>query len=357
MIVLRSATEKFESDARVGDILIVKVKRCDIVGACVKPLCFATRLKRDLEWLDLQLLAPVSALSRRVAVGEYLEARISSVSPVKVELLEAPPLSSSELPEYFRNGREMPRHSQFRNYVEESGMLRNPYLAETLHLPTISEYSFLDLDGIEKDRSEPAWVLRKKQNEMLADEYVVRGVEHMRSGNREAAIVVLNQALDINSKCVEALVARGAAYSTNGHYVLAEADFDRALLLEPTHTNARNYMVETLVKYASLLEVQGDVENARIKFEKVLQLKEDRRARAALAKLDKKKRSPSVEILEDQRDKSRTRKNTHRDEIEEEKKKRRRMQEEERERKRELHDNRAKLREMEEFIKALRDKK
>lgn len=29
-------------------------------------------------------------------------------------------------------------------------MLRNPYLAETLHLPTISEYSFLDLDGIEK---------------------------------------------------------------------------------------------------------------------------------------------------------------------------------------------------------------
>lgn len=42
--------------------------------------------------------------------------------------------------------------------------------------------------------------------------------------------------------------------------------------------------------------MQGDVENARIKFEKVLQLKEDRRARAALAKLDKKKRSPSVEI-------------------------------------------------------------
>ncbi|VDM81232.1 unnamed protein product [Strongylus vulgaris] len=82
------AIEKFEEDARVGDILIVKVKRYDVVGAYVKPLCFATRIKRDLEWLDLQLLTPLSALSRRVAVGQYLEARISSVKPVQIELLE-----------------------------------------------------------------------------------------------------------------------------------------------------------------------------------------------------------------------------------------------------------------------------
>ncbi|KAK6056833.1 tetratricopeptide repeat protein [Cooperia oncophora] len=65
--------------------------------------------------------------------------------------------------------------------------------------------------GVRPDRAEPASAIRKRQNEMLADEYVVRGVEHMRSGNREAAIVVLNQALDINPHCVEALVARGAA--------------------------------------------------------------------------------------------------------------------------------------------------
>ncbi|VDL65794.1 unnamed protein product, partial [Nippostrongylus brasiliensis] len=229
--------------------------------------------------LFLQLLAPVSALSRRLSVGQYLEARISSVRPVKIELLEAPPLSASELPEYFRNGRDMPRHARFRDYIEESGMLRNPYLTEALHLPTTSLYSFLRLDGLEADRAEPASLLRKRQNEMLADEYVVRGVEQMRSGNREAAIVVLNQALEINPHCVEALVARGAAYSTNGHYVLAEADFEKALSLAPAHPNARNYMVETLVKHGSLLEVQGDVENARAKFEKVLQIKEDRRAR------------------------------------------------------------------------------
>ncbi|KHJ74719.1 tetratricopeptide repeat protein [Oesophagostomum dentatum] len=87
---------------------------------------------------------------------------------------------------------------------------------------------------------------------MLADEYVVRGVEQMRSGNRESAIVTLNQALEIYPHCVEALVARGAAYSTNAQYTLAEADFDQALALAPTHSNARNYMVETLVKHASL---------------------------------------------------------------------------------------------------------
>ncbi|KAK6056831.1 tetratricopeptide repeat protein, partial [Cooperia oncophora] len=351
-----SALNKFEEDARVDDILIVKVKRCDIVGAYVKPLCFATRIKRDLEWLDIQLLTPLSALSRRVSVGQYLEARISSLNPVKVELLEAPPLSTNELPEYFRIGRELPRHTEFRDYIEDKKLMRNTYLAEALHLSTTPPYSFLKLEGIEMDRAEPASAIRKRQNEMLADEYVVRGVEHMRSGNREAAIVVLNQALDINPHCVEALVARGAAYSTNGHYVLAESDFDLALSLMPTHSNARNYMVETLVKYASLLEVQGDLENAKSKFEKVLRIKEDRRARAALAKMDRKKRSPSVEILEDDSDKPKS-KNPKRSDIEEEKRKRRRTQEAERERKRERHDNREKLREMEEFIKALREKK
>ncbi|KAL6732341.1 hypothetical protein Aduo_003110 [Ancylostoma duodenale] len=371
-----SAIEKFEEDARVGDILIVKVKKCDVVGAYVKPLCFATRIKRDLEWIDLQLLTPLSALSRRVAVGQYLEARVSSVQPVKVELLEAPPLASNELPEYFRNGRDMPRHSRYWEFVENNGMLRNTYLAEALRLPTVSPFSFLNIEGIERDRAEPASALRKRQNEMLAEEYVVRGVEQMRSGNRESAIVTLNQALEINPHCVEALVARGAAYSTNGHYALAEADFDQALALAPTHSNARNYMVETLVKHASLLEVQGEVETARAKFEKVLRIKEDRRARTALAKLDRKKRSPSVEILTDEeslesialsrksldfsvekgRNKSKSRRNS-REDIEEEKRKRRRTQEAERERKRERHDNREKLREMEEFIKALREKK
>ncbi|CAJ0595830.1 unnamed protein product [Cylicocyclus nassatus] len=363
-----SAIEKFEEDARVGDILIVKVKRCDVVGAYVKPLCFATRIKRDLEWLDLQFLTPLSALSRRVAVGQYLEARICSVQPVKVELLEAPPLATNELPEYFRNGRDMPRHSRYWDYIEESGLLRNTYLAETLRFPIVSPYSFLVIEGLEKDRAEPASLLRKRQNEMLAEEYVVRGVEQMRSGNRESAIVVLNQALEINPHCVEALVARGAAYSTNGHYPLAEADFDKALELAPTHANARNYMVETLVKHASLLEVQGEVDNAKLKYEKVLRLKEDRRARTALAKLNKRKRSPSVEIVtleetletieqsrksidilvENDRDKSRSRRST-REDPEAEKRKRRRTQEAERERKRE----REKLREMEEFIKAL----
>ncbi|KAK6009805.1 hypothetical protein OSTOST_25236 [Ostertagia ostertagi] len=127
-------------------------------------------------------------------------------------------------------------------------------------------------------------------------------------------------------------------YSTNGHYVLAEADFDLALSLMPTHSNARNYMVETLVKYASLLEVQGDLENAKSKFEKVLRLKEDRRARTALAKLDRKKRSPSVEILENDNDKPES-KNAKRSDVEEEKRKRRSTQEAERERKRERNDH------------------
>ncbi|KAJ1360746.1 hypothetical protein KIN20_019795 [Parelaphostrongylus tenuis] len=249
----------------------------------------------------------------------------------------------------------------FGNISVVLGLLHNTYLAETFHLPIKSPYSFLRLDGFEKDRAEPASLIRRRQNEMLAEEFAVRGVEQMRSGNRESAIVIFNQALEINPECVEALVARGAAYSTNGHYTLAEADFDKALLLVPTHTNARNYMVETLVKHASLLEVQGDLENARSKFEKVLQIKDDRRARTALAKFNRKKKSPSVEIVEVDRGRSKARMNSHhgdrtRDDVEEEKRKRRRTQEAERERKRERHDNREKLRQMEEFIRMLKEK-
>ncbi|KAK6056604.1 hypothetical protein COOONC_05893 [Cooperia oncophora] len=74
------------------------------------------------------------------------------------------------------------------------------------------------------------------------------------------------------------------------------------------------------------LEVQGDLENAKSKFEKVLRIKEDRRARAALAKMDRKKRSPSVEILEDDSDKPKS-KNPKRSDIEEEKRKRRQVRE------------------------------
>uniref|UniRef100_A0A1I7WIX7 Retrovirus-related Pol polyprotein from transposon TNT 1-94 n=1 Tax=Heterorhabditis bacteriophora TaxID=37862 RepID=A0A1I7WIX7_HETBA len=51
-----SALEKFEKDVRIDDILVVKVKKFDVVGAFVKPMCFAMRLKRDLEWLEMQVL-------------------------------------------------------------------------------------------------------------------------------------------------------------------------------------------------------------------------------------------------------------------------------------------------------------
>ncbi|KHJ75491.1 hypothetical protein OESDEN_24893, partial [Oesophagostomum dentatum] len=99
------------------------------------------------------------------------------------------------------------------------------------------------------------------------------------------------------------------------------------------------------------LDVQGEKDTAIAKYEKVLRIKEDRRARTALAKLNKRKRSPSVEILEE-KERSKSRHST-REDNEEEKRKRRSSQELERERKRERRAAREKLREMEEFIKAL----
>uniref|UniRef100_A0A1I7WIT5 TPR_REGION domain-containing protein n=1 Tax=Heterorhabditis bacteriophora TaxID=37862 RepID=A0A1I7WIT5_HETBA len=178
------------------------------------------------------------------------------------------------------------------------------------------------MDGLEQDRQEPASHLRRRQDAELAMEHVVKGVTEMKSGNRVTAIQQFNQALTIDPLCVDALVARGAALyqacmcrysnrklvdsitlcvpprlSNEGHFTEAEADFDQALTIQRDHQNARNYMVETLISYAGLLEVQGEVEQARAKYEKVLMIKEERRAKAGLEKLNKKKEVLQLKLV------------------------------------------------------------
>ncbi|VDO69161.1 unnamed protein product [Onchocerca flexuosa] len=77
-----------------------------------------------------------------------------------------------------------------------------------------------------------------------------RGVDKIREGENNVAVQHFNKALSICEKNVEALVGRAAAYANMGQYNLAETDLDAALAIDASHTNARNYMIETLLQEA-----------------------------------------------------------------------------------------------------------
>lgn len=73
----------------------------------------------------------------------------------------------------------------------------------------------------------------------------------------------MNKALNIDPRNVEGLVARGALYANSGSFKKAVADFEFALQLNPSHSNARKYMGETLVALGRSFEEEGKNEEAR----------------------------------------------------------------------------------------------
>ncbi|CAI4221660.1 unnamed protein product [Auanema sp. JU1783] len=286
--------QNFENSVRVGDRIVVKVKKFDAAGAYLKAICYYKRIKRDLEWLDYQLLAPLHALSRRLSIGEYRLVNVTSVSPVKVELLEVPPLTFNDLPEYFRLGSELPSKSNFWKYCPAMKQYKNHYIPNTLGFPTKSKLTFLPLDNFEEDCTETASLMRKFQDEELATYHVVQGVDLMKEPNYAAAIFEFNRAIQIYPKCTDAYVAKGAALSNQKNYEAAEKELEKALEINPDHVNAKTYLVETLMKIAASHTEKKDVEKARASYEKVLTIKADKRAKEALDSLNRKKDSPEA---------------------------------------------------------------
>lgn len=73
----------------------------------------------------------------------------------------------------------------------------------------------------------------------------------------------MNNALNIDPRNVEGLVARGALYANNGSFKKAVEDFETALKLNPNHANARKYMGETLVALGRSYEEENNIEAAK----------------------------------------------------------------------------------------------
>ncbi|XP_021370646.1 tetratricopeptide repeat protein 14-like isoform X2 [Mizuhopecten yessoensis] len=114
--------------------------------------------------------------------------------------------------------------------------------------------------------------LRKYQSQKWAHQSVANGVSMFKAGKQVEAMQYLNKALQIDSKNVEALVARGALYANNESYNLAIEDFELALKFNNQHQNARKYLYETLLAFAKVLEDQTDFENAEKQYRKAILL-------------------------------------------------------------------------------------
>lgn len=88
------------------------------------------------------------------------------------------------------------------------------------------------------------------------------GIEHFKNGQQVEAFQCLNKALNIDPRNVEGLVARGALYANRGSFLKGLKDFEKALILNKYHVNARKYMGETLVALGRSYEEDNRIPDA-----------------------------------------------------------------------------------------------
>ncbi|VDK77183.1 unnamed protein product [Onchocerca ochengi] len=316
-ITSTDAKKKLYSDLRIGDQLCFRIRRVELAGVYAEPICMLHSFRRSLRWInDFQIL-----LKRNLQSGhdyrpndliKVLVIGIDDETEIPVFAIDedAGLLMEAELPTYFRNGEEIGTKT-FDEYLKDYLPATNPNLATLFGIETDLTVSFLnDLKDTDFSSKNRAPYIRRKQNEDLSMTVAKRGVDKIREGENGAAVQHFNKALSICEKNIEALVGRAAAYANMGQYNLAETDLDAALAIDASHTNARNYMIETLLQEAKRLEETGKKDEAKTKYEKSLTIKDDVRALNGLKNLE---RSPSVEIVKMKRDdtKAKDRKTEH----------------------------------------------
>uniref|UniRef100_A0A158Q8H1 TPR_REGION domain-containing protein n=1 Tax=Elaeophora elaphi TaxID=1147741 RepID=A0A158Q8H1_9BILA len=300
------AKKKLYSDLQVGDELCFRIRRVELAGLYAEPICTLHSFRRSLRWInDFQVLLERNLqnghdyrpndLIKVVVIGLDDKAKV----PIFAVDEDAGLLTEAELPTYFRNGEEIGTKT-FDEYLKGYLPATNPNLAALFGVETDLAISFLhELKDVDFSSKHRAPYIRQKQNQDLSMSVAKRGVDKIRGGENAAAVQHFNKALTIYEKNIEALVGRAAAYANMGQYNLAETDLDAALAINASHTNARNYMIETLLQEAKRLEEAGKKDEAKAKYEKSLTIKDDIRAVNGLRNLE---RSPSVETVKTKRD-------------------------------------------------------
>jgi tetratricopeptide (TPR) repeat protein len=90
--------------------------------------------------------------------------------------------------------------------------------------------------------------LRNKQNKEWAYQRTAEGIELARAERYGDAIKKYDAALELDARCIDAYVARGAAYANQSKYLEAISDLRVALEIDSQHKNAQDYLAK-LLKY------------------------------------------------------------------------------------------------------------
>jgi tetratricopeptide (TPR) repeat protein len=115
---------------------------------------------------------------------------------------------------------------------------------------TICYKKYLDNLSLEIKREEMADELLKRQNQLLAQQNVEKGVDYFKQDRISDAMACFKKALSIDDQNVDAFVARGALYTNEGELDKAIDDFQSALALNSQHSNAKKYLMEVFLTYS-----------------------------------------------------------------------------------------------------------
>ncbi|GMT00055.1 hypothetical protein PENTCL1PPCAC_22229 [Pristionchus entomophagus] len=277
-----------------------KVRTVDVAGARVK-LMAALNKRIDLRDADIEVIVPMSSLSRRPQVGEIIRVRVDLARPLRCAIDEAmdafagPPT----MPDYIVDS------SSYSSWSEkEFPLMLNRHAEESVGAGARGSNSFLK----EVHSLEHSYTAKRKRKEAQARAMVTQGISSMRAGERDTAWSMLREATDLYPPCADAYVALGALLVNDGRSSESEKYFQRALQYEPAHKNALLYYKQVLFGAASLHEKESRWMDAMGYYEKAIHDKIDvdeaatgvERCKKEMNEEEKKRRarSPSIEIVD-----------------------------------------------------------
>eukprot|EP00039_Didymoeca_costata_P026951 m.17057 g.17057 ORF g.17057 m.17057 type:complete len:448 (-) comp5889_c0_seq1:74-1417(-) len=189
------------------------------------------------------------------------------------------------LPDEYKEIQDAP----FCSYLQTEDAWRNPQNLTTLRKMWIKkEHKSLlpELCNFVYEKDERYKALRSKQDYALAMESVKSGVVHQKAGRPEDAFRCYDRALRVDPKNADALVCRGALFTTKGVYDTAISDLTKALSYAPEHKNARMYLETTYIRRAEKKELRNKLE-ARKDYNEALRLNGDSQAKDRILRIDR----------------------------------------------------------------------
>ncbi|XP_030073094.1 tetratricopeptide repeat protein 14 isoform X2 [Microcaecilia unicolor] len=316
-VPIRDKRELFFRDLERGDVVIGRIGSIREFGFFIVLVCLGSGTIRDVAPLEITALCPLRDVPSHGShgdplsyyqIGDLIQAAVKDIDryhekitvslhsaalPSHLSSLKLGVISSEDLPVHYKQSVALASSNSqiYEKTLEQSLGFANPatveFLLEKLGISESDPPSLMrGLQRTHFSDEDYASTLRKKQSASWALKCVKSGVDHFKMGRHVEAMNEYNKALEIDAKNVEALVARGALYATNGSLSKAIDDFEVALENCPTHRNARKYLCQTLVVRGGQLEEEDKLLNAESYYKKALTVDETfQEAEDALVKL------------------------------------------------------------------------